>query len=304
MGGSGGTFRRSPSEIAQTLRTEATTSAIAFETQLADEFNRLLAKFNTRNSAQIRERLDEIKDVLHGELEATFDTFFGGSVAKHTFVDGISDVDSMLVIAGKLAKEKPSKIIATLCKELQDALSDAKVEGGRVAVTVTYQDGTELQLVPTILKSNMQHVPAWEADTWSPIDPQQFREGLTKRNSECANKLIPTLKLVKAVNATLPDRLRLSGYHLESIGVSAFRNYQGEKTTVRMVPYFFERAVKLVLKPMVDRTGQSVHVDEALGPAGSEARRVLSHTLARVHQRMLNASAAGSRERWRDLLGE
>ena len=71
-----------------------------------------------------------------------------------------------------------------------------------------------------------------------------------------------------------------------------------------MLPYFFKRASELVLKPMADRTGQSVHVDQYLGEAGSPERLGMSHLLTRVHQRMVNASAAKSRDRWRDLFDD
>lgn len=307
MGGSGGIFSgrgRSPQEIADKLRKEAEENAEQFDTQLAEEFGTLLSRFNARDTAEISENLDRIKAVLSDELETTFDTLFGGSVAKHTYVDGISDVDSLLVVSGDLADASPQSVLQKVAKTLRTRLAEAEVSAGRVAVTVRFSDSTELQLVPCIKQDGGIRVPAWESNSWSHIDPQKFRNGLTKRNVECGGKVIPTLKLAKAVNATLPETMRLSGYHIESLGVVAFRGYQEEKTTVRMLPYFFKQASQLVLKPMVDRTGQSVHVDEYLGPANSKERVALSHTLSRIHQRMLNASSARSRERWLDLFGE
>jgi hypothetical protein len=70
-----------------------------------------------------------------------------------------------------------------------------------------------------------------------------------------------------------------------------------------MLPAFFERARELVLTPIRDSTGQSVHVDEHLGPANHDARVVLSHVLGRIARRMRNASAAGSAAQWRALFG-
>ncbi len=306
MGGSSGTFRNGTGAVSQQLQDFASEKAAEFDTALAGEFAKLLGQFNSRNTQETAERLETVKAVLHGDIDGTFDTFFGGSVAKHTFVDGISDVDSMLQVSGTFAEVSPSamldKISATLSNGLAD---DVQVTHGSVAVTVKYPDGNELQLVPCVAgDGGMLKVPAWDSNSWSSIDPRQFRQGLTKRNEECNGKLIPTLKLAKAVNSTLPESARLTGYHIESIGVAAFRGYEGEKTTVRMLPHFFKRASDLVLRPMTDRTGQSVHVDAHLGDAGSIQRQTLSHTLARIHQRMINASAAGSRERWMEILGE
>lgn len=308
MGGNSGTFGghgRSPQEIAEKLRKATEAAAAEFDTALAAEFSKLLSRFNSRDTDEINERLSNIKSALGNNLEGSFDTFFGGSVAKHTYVDGISDVDSILIVVGDLSKESPHAILKSIGDTLYDKLKDAtEISVGRVAVTVKYSEGPEIQLIPAIEKNNKLHVPAWKTDTWSSIDPTQFKDGLTKRNAECGGKLIPTLKLAKAINANLPEAARLSGYHIESLGVAAFRDYSEEQTTVRMLPHFFKRASSLILTPMTDRTGQSVHVDEYLGPERSEARVALSHTLARIHQRMLNASAAQSSERWLDLFGE
>lgn len=312
MGGSSGSFGRAgsgrtPSEVADMLRREAESSALQFETELSDEFSKLLARFNARNSEETNERLQNIKDVLHDRIDpdSSFDTLFGGSVAKHTYVDGISDVDAMLVVNGTLADADPRSVLNKVATALREKLdAGASVAVGSVAITVTYADGVEIQLVPSVRLGDRLRVPSWEGNSWSTIDPQQFRNGLTKRNNECAGKLIPTLKLAKAINAVLPPSARLSGYHIESLGVAAFRDYAEERTTVRMLPYFFKRASELVLKPMVDRTGQSVHVDQYLGDAMSSSRVGMGHLLSRIHQRMVNASAAKSRDRWRDLFDE
>lgn len=307
MGGGGGVFggSRSPERIADKIREMSEESAAQFEAELASEFSGLLAEFNTRNSAETEQRLSAIRELLADVLDGSFDTLFGGSVAKHTYVDGISDVDSMLILSGVIAEGDPNTVLLQVSNALRARLSPSEtITVGKVAITVSYPDGSELQLIPTVRHEGKLRVPAWESNTWSTIDPEQFRAALTKRNADCGGKLIPTLKLAKSVNATLPEGARLSGYHIESLGVAAFRNYSDECSTVRMLPHFFRRASELVMSPMVDKTGQSVHVDSHLGPANSPERVALSHTLARIHQRMLNASAAKSKDRWLDLMGD
>ena len=90
---------------------------------------------------------------------------------------------------------------------------------------------------------------------------------------------------------------------MESLGIAAFRNYAGELTTAAMLPVLFERARELVLSPIRDSTGQSVHVDEYLGPANSDARMAVSHVMGRLARRMRNATAAGSTAQWRAMFG-
>jgi hypothetical protein len=111
------------------------------------------------------------------------------------------------------------------------------------------------------------------------------------------------IKLAKAINGQLPEAQQLSGYHMESLGIAAFRNYQGERTATAMLPLYFERARELVLSPIRDSTGQSVHVDDYLGAEGSAARQTASHIFGRIARRMQNATAAGSTAQWQALFG-
>jgi hypothetical protein len=90
---------------------------------------------------------------------------------------------------------------------------------------------------------------------------------------------------------------------MESLAIAAFRDYDGEKTTSAMLPAFFEKARSLVLKPIKDSTGQSIHVDGYLGIENSEKRQAASHVLGRIARRMRNATAGGSTEQWGALFG-
>jgi hypothetical protein len=55
--------------------------------------------------------------------------------------------------------------------------------------------------------------------------------------------------------------------------------------------------------PVADRSGQSVHVDEYLGTANSQERRVVSQALQRVQRKLQNADASKSVDGWKDLVG-
>ena len=88
---------------------------------------------------------------------------------------------------------------------------------------------------------------------------------------------------------------------MESLAIAAFRDYEGPHTTTAMLPEFFFRAKHLVLSPLTDTTGQSIHVDEYLGPADSASRRTASHLLARLAKRMRNATMHESIPQWKAL---
>jgi hypothetical protein len=307
MGGSSGVFKgrgRSPEEVAEKLKAAADASASVFEPVLAKTLGELLIGYNERDTDSVRERLEEVKVSLGGAFNCSIDTLFGGSVAKRTYVDGISDVDS-LVIFSEGQDLPPQGVLFKIKDVLLDKIGDdAVIDVGTMAVTITYREGPELQLIPAISVGGDIKIPSSDGGAWSEINPVGFSKALVRRNEECHGKLVPTIKLAKAVNANLPESLRLSGYHIESLAVAAFRDYAGPKTTSVMLPLFFEKASDLVLRPVADKTNQSVHVDEYLGVAESDKRRSVSHALTRLHKRMVNASAAHSRDRWLDLFGE
>ncbi len=310
MGGSGGgsTFsRRSPDDLRDTVRKAEDESTVKqFEVELAGTLSELLGSYNSRDVQAVRDRLDAVRALLQGEIDGTFDPLFGGSVAKHTYVDGLSDIDSLVLLNDSdLEDHSPQRALEKMASIVGAGMpAGATVTHGRMAVTIDYGDGMVIQLLPAIKGADgLVHVPSSRRDAWSEINPLAFKEALSARNAACGGKLVPTIKLAKAINGELPEGQRLSGYHVESLAIAAFRDYAGEKTTSAMLPTFFERARELVLSPIRDSTGQSVHVDAYLGPESSPERVATSHLLSRIARRMRNATAAASVPQWRALFG-
>ena len=56
------------------------------------------------------------------------------------------------------------------------------------------------------------------------------------------------------------DRDKISGYHMESLAIEAFRNYQGPHDLKSTLRHFLDHSSRAVLKPITDPTGQSRHV--------------------------------------------
>lgn len=309
-GGGGGSWvsSRTPAELAKLVRASEQQSANAnFEASLSEELGNLLAGYNGRDVELVRERLEEAKAALEGSVDGTLDQIFGGSVAKHTYVDGLSDVDSLIIVNDTaLAGRGPQKALEEMARVLGKRLAGkATVTHGQMAVTVKYADGMTLQLLPAVrqIGDGLRVPSSRRANAWSSINPETFREALTRRNAECGGKLVPVIKLAKAINGTLPETQRLSGYHMESLAIAAFRGYDGPNTTIAMLPVFFERARDLVRSPIRDSTGQSVHVDSYMGDSNSPIRQAAGHVLGALAKRMRNATAAGSIQRWRALFG-
>lgn len=301
MGGGGSSYTGWSSEDLTTIVRKETEKAVGqFEVEVAGLLSGLLAGYE-RDTELVRERLDQAKEALRDETESSIDTLFGGSVAKHTYVDGLSDVDTLLILNGsKFEDQTPAKILRRIERSLRKSLpEDVVVDHGRMAVSVTYPDNMIIQLLPALRTKAGLKVPSVQSHGWSEIDPDGFGRALTKWNNKCGGKLVPTIKLAKAAVANMPDKYRPTGYHVESLAIAAFKGYKGRKTTEAMLPLFFERARSLVLAPIRDSTGQSVHVDEHLGPANSELRQNVSHLLWRIAKRLRNASAGKSMAQWK-----
>lgn len=309
MGGGGGTFDggRSPDKVWEKVRKaeEGITDA-AFDAAIAETFNQLLATYNDRDTDLVNDRLGELKHMLGNEIEGTVDSLFGGSVSKHTYIDGFSDIDSLLVLdKTELSDKNPQHIVDHVSNVLESNIgAKAKVSRGDIAITVEFSDGMKIQLLPALRTGTGLRVPAWKGNTWSDINPEKFSAALKKRNNECGGKLIPTIKLAKAINSSLPEPQQLTGYHIESLAIAAFSGYEGPKYTSRMLPHLLDKAKDLVLSPIRDRTGQSVHVDDYLGPENSKARQQASHILNRISKRMRNATVARSQGQWLALFGD
>jgi predicted nucleotidyltransferase len=307
MGGGGGRFfsgRSDPSELARRVRAaEAEASESAFQAQVGELLAQALAQFNDRDVQKIQATLEKVKADLADHFEVAVGLVFGGSVAKRTYVDGLSDVDALVILRPEhVAGSSPADLLGTFTEILRARYGRDKVQAGRLAVTIEV-DGQTIQLLPAKRSEDVFQISNERGTGWSLINPQTFAERLSRSNQELDSKLVPTIKLAKAIVSQLSEQQRLSGYHTESLAINIFRGYQGPKTPKAMVGYFFERAQEQVKSPIKDSTGQSVHVDEDLGPADSLQRRIIADALGRVARKIANADGAQSLDVWRQILG-
>jgi hypothetical protein len=241
---------------------------------------------------------------LDKNIEGAIELVFGGSLSKHTYVSGLSDIDMLVRINDtSLANASPDEVKAYFAERLRERLPNTEVEVGKLAVTVRFSStGHEIQLLPALQTKTGVRIADPNGDGWSKvIRPVKFAEKFTNVNQSCNHKVIPVIKLFKGLNESLPENVRLSGYHIESLAIEAFEGYTGRKTYKDMLQHFCRQATKLVLSPNVDSTGQSVHVDEYLGEPNSLRRRQCSAALERLSNRLSRADAHMNVERWKEM---
>jgi len=303
MGGSGGgSFswdKIDPKDINRDLRKK--TSSVEYENEVAGFLTSLLVTFNDRDIAAINTHLEEIRKALEKEIEGTVDLNYGGSVAKHTYVDGLSDVDSLVVLNKSELENKSSEEVRDyFYSRLCDRFPNSKIEKGTLAVTVKFGD-IDIQLLPALKRGKGFQIADASGTNWSNINPKNFSQRLSNLNQKMGNKLVPTIKLAKAINFTLPEKRRLSGYHTEALAVEIFRDYGGRTTTKEMLKYFFKEAGKRVQTPIVDKTGQSSVVDAYLGGARNLNRGMVSDSLSRIARRLEKADLGQNLDGWKQI---
>lgn len=305
MGG-GGTRWLGPSN-ADTLRArlrqaESATQSDLYDAAVEKAIGEKLAEFNDRDSDRIGAILQEVASGLGNEFELSIDLRFGGSVSRNTYVNGLSDVDALVLIhRTDVGNKSPAEIRALFAECLRARFGRDKVREGELAVTLSISDH-EIQLLPAIKGNGGYKIASTRGQSWSSIRPRSFSAKLTEANRLMDGKLVPTVKLAKAIIANLPEQRQLTGYHTEVLAVSIFDGYAGPKTTKAMLGYFFDRLPDAIRTPRRDVTGQSVYLDDYLGPRDSSQRRVTGDAIDRVARTIRNADGAQSVTMWRELL--
>lgn len=303
-GGGGGYLGPAPEHVQKKVDDSLAKELERLVTDVDGLLERLLARFNSRNVKLTQRRLDGMRKILENmaELEAVL---FGGSVAKHTEIDGLSDVDALVVLdRADLAGKGPRAVLNAFERILSDRLHRAEVasiEKGRLAVTVKYKDGTEIQLLPALRSGKITKIPGTDGKSWNDTRPTQFTKQLSDANKRMSQQLVPTIKLFKSIIAGLPEQKRISGYHAEALALDAVRSYGGPRTPRALLLHVLDHAGKRVNRPLADPTGQSRTMDKSLGKEGSVARRNVSQALLGVKRRLDAARTLGE---WKSVFEE
>ena len=246
-----------------------------------DRFNEhceaFLAQYTRRNTQTVTQRLESLCGFLR-QKGNVLQTMFGGSVRKGTYVTGLSDVDALLIVnQSSLVNQTPAMVIEYVRDTIQNRLRQNAVSAGNLAVTVSYSDGTEIQTLPAIrTNSGGVRIADPGSTQWSNVArPDDFAEKLAKVNTARNGRVVPIIKLAKAMAGcfiTRPSR-KMSGYHIESLAIDAFKDYQGPLDPKNMLVHLLGYAMDAAKSPITDSTGQSRYVDDSLGQADSGPRK-------------------------------
>ena len=263
-----------------------------------------LPDINDRDADLTNDRLEAIESSLSNMTGDVQRLLFGGSVSKHTYVEGLSDIDALVEVAEEgVSNRSPADVRDSLERALRESLPHGEVDDlrkGRIAVTVRYLDGTEIQLLPAIRQDNELAVSSWDGNGWTKIRPQDFGDLLTATNQNQGGAVVPAIKLAKSILANVLGDNAPTGYHVEALAIDAFRGYTGPRTSRATLIHLVESASERVLRPIRDISGQSTNVDDYLGEQNTSDRQRLARRLQRLANTMRTAQSV---ETWDQLLG-
>jgi len=297
MGGGGGGGYTPPrvTELQQKIQEARQEEEAKLRGQIDSFLRDELSKYNQRDAEEIRDRLDEISESVDIDFQRML---FGGSVAKHTYVDGLSDVDALAIMdrdntQGVSAQDVLDQFYDDIDVNLPRERGIEDISKGRLAVTIEYSDGTEIQVLPAVRVGDEIRIPDASGSGWKATNPQAFRESLSAENGRLGKNLVPAIKLVKSLVSDLPKQQRPTGYHVESLALDAVRGFRGDSSVRGLIDRILDRASSRVLRPIADVTGQSRIVDEYLGSSNSAERRMISQAVGGIRRR-LNATTSVS----------
>ena len=252
-----------------------------------------LRDYNDRDEETINRHIRGLRDALEQSGNDVLPTRFGGSVSRHTYVDGLSDVDVILIVNdSSLSGRDPSVVIQRMAELIQHRMPRTQVSTGHLAVTVTYADGHEIQVLPAIRTKAGIRIANPGRNEWSGVlHPERFSQKLTDVNQANGGRVIPAIKLTKALanHVIRSDKDKINGYHVESLAIDAFKNYRGPTDRKSMVSHLLEFSSSAVMQPIRDSTGQSRFVDDYMGRPGSDARQKTATNFRQMKERLERA---------------
>ena len=182
----------------------------------------------------------------------------------------------MTINESSLSGQAPRAVIQKIAELIKQRLPKNRVMYGNLAVSVGYADGHEVQVLPAIrARAGMRIADPSQNGGVQVIHPEWFAQKLTEVNQARNGQVIPAIKLTKALAHYFirSDADKISGYHIESLAIEAFRNYQGPTDLKSMVHYLTDYSSKAVQQPIRESSGQSRYVDDYMGAQGSNERQ-------------------------------
>lgn len=300
MGGSGGSgwSNRPPKDLDKLITAaEGETGEKYQKTQVENFLNEKLEDFNDHDYEKLNQHREQIERKLQSEFENFEALLYGGSHSRYTDVNKLSDIDILAVLGDTSQIEESSNVaINNLVTLLRDRFPESNIQRGKMAATIRFSDGIEIQVLPAYRDGDGFYIPNPADSRWVRTCPTRVANQLTGLNQQLSGKVVPVIKLAKAI--CYAKGIEIKSYHLENIALQAFSVYTGQKTQSQMLKHLFNQAKTLVLLPMSDPCGQSADITSNLT---SNERTKLAKGFSKLENSIETAMTSSSLEPWNDL---
>ncbi|MFC7501077.1 nucleotidyltransferase domain-containing protein, partial [Nocardioides sp. GCM10030258] len=185
---------------------------------IGDAFKKLQSNLEitqTEETAAIT-RHTNIRDYLRTKWDLD-DDFLTGSYRRSTKTKPLKDVDIFVEISptgaqGYLRNEVPITVLNELLKVLQVKWSKAFIDGMAVVIPFGPEDAvTSMEVVPAYArKGGGWFIPDPDRGRWLATNPKTHHQISTAKNKACDEKFVPFVKMVKAANRELGDKVEPS----------------------------------------------------------------------------------------------
>lgn len=272
-----------------------------------------------REAAEITTGEQQLASRRHNRIRAVVEdlwdietTFLTGSYKRHTKIKPLADVDIFVVVKrdgaqGHYRDGPPGAILDDLCADLDDKFMHVRVDGMAVVIEMSDDDGqASFELVPAYEHSSSGYeIPDPGRGAWIRTDPSVHKDLTSTKNSECADKWVPFVKMLKSWNRVAADPISPS-FLLEVMALglvkSPFGRYQDEMATI------FGNIIDGADGPWPDPAGLGPDVDDQMTAHDrATVRDAATGALAIAEEAIYLQDEGHERaavEKWRELFGE
>jgi hypothetical protein len=244
----------------------------------------------------ISEYLDDLLEECTDSCRRVFancEFSISGSLWKHTFAFGVSDIDVLCAFNSR--ELSPNHVVSRLASAFSSTRTP--IIAHQTHVTLPSPFGVTIDIVPVVVDSGEIALIHSSGGRWVRARPELFATVLQQANLSSQNTLKPSIRVLKSLLSRCSSAPLLKGHHIEAICVHAASEFAGTFKITTLLEFILSQLPRLANLHFVDTSGQLQFIDDYLGASDSDERCRLSAYLTDYRARMADThflrSAAG-----------
>lgn len=240
----------------------------------------------------VNEYLDDLLEKCTDSCQRVFancEFAISGSLWKHTFAFGVSDIDVLCSVNS--SELSPHHVVSRLASAFSSTSSIIKHQ---THVTLPSPFGVTIDIVPVMVVSGEIVLIHSSGDRWVRARPELFATVLHHANLSSRNTLKPSIRVLKSLLSRCSFAPLLKGHHIEAICMHASSEFAGNFKVTTLLEFILSQLPRLAGLHLVDTSGQLRFIDDYLGASDSNERRRLSTYLTGYRARTADMDFSNS----------